>query len=286
MESFYDNFEGDVCELFMMYKEERRVEILEKLTRQTEERQEKLEAIALKKYEKELKQDMAKQMANADPKAKGKAAPAKGAKGGDAKPDLGVPKLVVPEVTEFTTEGGAKYLREQTMEEIAERLMKPSEEEPKESSEEEEPVEEVAPTPPPVDAKAAAKGKDAKAPSKADAKKVEEEPEEEVVEEEEVEIIPPFEANDYLEKAESTPPRDPDGTHTLHEDLIVSQARVCQILTDGLLKTLTWILAEKSNYQQKVVSEGKDLTDKSVEELDENLRKQWPRKGRLEVEVY
>ena len=29
-----------------------------------------------------------------------------------------------------------------------------------------------------------------------------------------------------------------------------------------------------------------DLIDKNVDELDENLRKQWPRKGRLEVEVY
>ena len=28
------------------------------------------------------------------------------------------------------------------------------------------------------------------------------------------------------------------------------------------------------------------LQDQSVEELDENLRKQWPRKGRLEVEIY
>jgi hypothetical protein len=28
------------------------------------------------------------------------------------------------------------------------------------------------------------------------------------------------------------------------------------------------------------------LQDQSVEELDENVRKQWPRKGRLEVEVY
>lgn len=28
------------------------------------------------------------------------------------------------------------------------------------------------------------------------------------------------------------------------------------------------------------------MQDKSVEELDENLRKQWPRKGRLEVEIY
>ena len=251
MDDFYSNFEGDVCELFMMYKEERREEIIEKLTKQTEERQEKLEAAAMKKYEKELKVEAAKGLTAADPKAKGKAAPAKGAKGGDAKPDLNVPKLEVPEVTSFVTEGGSNYLREQTMEEIAEGLMKPSEEEDKESSEEEV-VEEVAVAPtPPLDKKAeaaAAKGKDAKKPDPKDKKAAEEVPEEDnVEEEEEVELIPPFEANDYMEKAESTPPRDPDGTHTLHEDLIVSQARICQILTDSLLKTLTWILAEKQN---------------------------------------
>lgn len=40
------------------------------------------------------------------------------------------------------------------------------------------------------------------------------------------------------------------------------------------------------NYARKVLREGKDLIDKNVDELDENLRKQWPRKGRLEVEIY
>lgn len=114
------------------------------------------------------------------------------------------------------------------MEEIAERLMKPSEEEEKDSSEEEV-IEEapVAPTPP-VDAKAKGKTPDKNTPgSKAELKKAEEVvPDVEEEEEEEVEYIPPFEANDYLEKAEMEPPRDPDGTHTLHENLIVPQDRI------------------------------------------------------------
>ena len=45
-------------------------------------------------------------------------------------------------------------------------------------------------------------------------------------------------------------------------------------------------MVEKGNYAIKVQAEGKELQDKSVEELDQNLRKQWPRKGRLEVEVF
>jgi hypothetical protein len=37
MDDFYSKFEGDVCELFMMYREDRREEIIEKLTKQTED---------------------------------------------------------------------------------------------------------------------------------------------------------------------------------------------------------------------------------------------------------
>jgi len=57
-------------------------------------------------------------------------------------------------------------------------------------------------------------------------------------------------------------------------------------LEESLLKTLKWLVSEKINYGQKIQTEIKDLQDKSVEELDINLRKQWPRKGRLEVEVF
>lgn len=49
---------------------------------------------------------------------------------------------------------------------------------------------------------------------------------------------------------------------------------------------LDWLIQEKNAYNYKCIAEGKTLQDQSVEELDENLRKQWPRKGRLEVEVY
>jgi hypothetical protein len=38
MDDFYNGFEGDVCELFMMYNESRREEIEEKLIKQTEDR--------------------------------------------------------------------------------------------------------------------------------------------------------------------------------------------------------------------------------------------------------
>ena len=49
---------------------------------------------------------------------------------------------------------------------------------------------------------------------------------------------------------------------------------------------MDWLLEEQKSYNQKAKNEGKVLQDASVDELDENLRKQWPRKGRLEVEIY
>ena len=45
------------------------------------------------------------------------------------------------------------------------------------------------------------------------------------------------------------------------------------MLEDALVKTMKWLMTDKENYNQKVVGEGKELCDKSVEELDQNLRK-------------
>jgi hypothetical protein len=97
---------------------------------------------------------------------------------------------------------------------------------------------------------------------------------------------PPFKPNDFLQKAEMEPPCDPEGNPTMADGLMISSERVCEILEGSLHITLTWIMTEKQLYEQKVAVEVKELQDKSVEELDENLRKQWPRKGRLEVEIY
>lgn len=82
------------------------------------------------------------------------------------------------------------------------------------------------------------------------------------------------------------PPCDPEGRPTMQDGLCITLERVMEVLDEGLTKVLTWIMTEKQLYEQKVQSEVSELKDKSVEELDENLRKQWPRKGRLEVEIY
>lgn len=92
--------------------------------------------------------------------------------------------------------------------------------------------------------------------------------------------------NDYLTKAEMSPPQDPEGENCLIPDLILTKERLKQILEKALDVTMDWLIQEKQIYHEKCIQEGKTLQDQSVEELDENLRMQWPRKGRLEVEIY
>lgn len=55
------------------------------------------------------------------------------------------------------------------------------------------------------------------------------------------------------------PPCDPQGNQTMVEGLIISLERVIEILESALMKTLTWLCAEKSNYDQKVQAEGREL---------------------------
>jgi DNA repair ATPase RecN len=106
-------------------------------------------------------------------------------------------------------------------------------------------------------------------------------------EEEKVEVEKPIVVeNDYLEKAKASPPQDPEGTNCLIPDLILTKERLVEIVNRALNVTMEWLISEKQSHHDKAIEEAKILQDQSVEELDENLRMQWPRKGRLEVEVY
>lgn len=306
MNAFYDEFEADVLGAYQIYKASRREEIQEKLRLETERKQAKLQAAALAKYEAEQAAEEAKRAAEeaktGKPAPKGKAAPAK--KGGKdpGVPELDVEKLEVPEVSDFVSEMQNEYIRERPLEQIIETLMTPQEEE-EEEKKEETTVEEESTTPP-VDNKSAMSNKRA---SNATDKGKEKEKEKgsrsgatipdtsgeaadgETVgqeEEEKKEEEPKFLPNDYLEKAEQSPPKDPYGHDTMHADLLIEAGELRRIVEDTMKKTMLWLQSEKINYGHKVQGEIKELQDKSVEELEGNLRKQWPRKGRLEVEVF
>ena len=97
---------------------------------------------------------------------------------------------------------------------------------------------------------------------------------------------PRFKENDFMDKASIKPPEDPDGVQCLHKDMIISREEIMAILERARDKCIEWLCQWKNNYAKQVTRQGKDLIDKNIDELDENLRKQWPRKGRLEVEVY
>ena len=45
------------------------------------------------------------------------------------------------------------------------------------------------------------------------------------------------------------PPRDPEDRPTLVESLIITRERVLEVLDNSLLKTLTWIMSDKQNYE-------------------------------------
>ena len=69
------------------------------------------------------------------------------------------------------------------------------------------------------------------------------------------------------------PPLDPDGNETLNKDLLITKEEIIRILQSARDKCFEWLGSEKANHQKKVLRESKDLIDKNVDELDENLRK-------------
>ena len=289
MDTFFEEFEQDSLGVFKRFPEAQRERIQELFQSETEAAQAKLEAEALKKWEDEKRAEEAKaaeeaKKAAADPKAK-KAAPPKAKGGKDAdKPNIDVPKLTVPDIADFESKMGRAYLVERTVDEIAVKLLTPAPTEDEQNPQAEDAEQSAdgagegrAGSPDladPAKQAAAAKGGDPAA----------EEGEEQ--EEEQEEWLPDAVENDFLEKAEMKPPQDPEGIDTLHPDLILTKDRMVEILEKALAITMDWLVQEKKVYHQKCKAEGKQLQDQSVEELDENLRKQWPRKGRLEVEVY
>ena len=94
------------------------------------------------------------------------------------------------------------------------------------------------------------------------------------------------EVNEYLENIRKMPPIDPDGNQILEEDLIIKKSEIKYFLDNFFQKMFDWISEHKDKTFEEMKINNKELIDNSIVELDENLRKQWPRKGKLEVEVY
>ena len=287
MDSFFEEFEADSLGIFKRFPEDQKERIQELYVKETEDAQAKLEAEALKKWEDEKKIEEAKaaedtKKAAADPKGK-KAPPPKKGKEAD-KPNIDVPKLDVPEIKDYTSNMGQKFVIERSFEDIADKLIKPA------PSEEEENAQDANAEGNPneennegaIRQDSALSNNRAAGEEGAAVEGEEGEGEEEKKEEWLADVV----ENDHLEKAALLPPKDPEGEDTLTPDLMLTKDKMISILEKALSTTLEWLLTEKTQYNQKARTEGKKLQDESVEELDENLRKQWPRKGRLEVEVF
>jgi hypothetical protein len=129
MDSFFEEFEADSLGIFKRFPEDQKERIQELYVKETEDAQAKLEAEALKKWEDEKKIEEAKaaedtKKAAADPKGK-KAPPPKKGKEAD-KPNIDVPKLEVPEIKDYTSNMGQKFVIERSFEDIADKLIKPA----------------------------------------------------------------------------------------------------------------------------------------------------------------
>ena len=109
----------------------------------------------------------------------------------------------------------------------------------------------LTPDPSAAGSKADLKGKDSKV-------EVDGEDQEEQEEEKELEK-PVVVENDHIEKADMSPPKDPEGVDCLHPDLMLSKERIIAILEKALDITLDWLIAEKKVYNAKCVAEGKTL---------------------------
>ena len=160
-----------------------------------------------------------------------------------------------------------EYIRERPLQEIIDKLMTPQEEEEEEKPEEpKEGDDSQAEIKAPSDGKnSALKDKKGSISKGGDDKKkstqeiVTATPEilegEGVEGEEEGEKEPEpikFLENDYMEKAEMLPPKDPYGTDTMHADLIIAVEALYKTVEDSLTKTMSWLLSEKINYGHKV----------------------------------
>ena len=72
----------------------------------------------------------------------------------------------------------------------------------------------------------------------------------------------------------------------MHEGLVLEVESVADFLDMKLAASLQWINSFREQKRAALKTEMKQLVDENVVELDENLRKHWPRKGKLEVEFY
>lgn len=213
-------------------------------------------------------------------KAPPKAPPKKG-KDAD-KPDLNVPQLEVPKIKEVTSSNGYKYLVKRTIDEIASELMIIKSEESEAPKTQENPEGEQKVDKPPEGKPADNKQPAAQAqaqPPPAEQKKEEEEGEGDHSEEKEV-------VNKYLENIRQMPPVDPDGNQVLVPNLIIQHNEIKELIQSFFDKMFNWISKHKGEYFKQTKVKNKELVDNNIIELDENLRAQWPRKGKLEVEVY
>lgn len=131
MDNTFEGFEQNCFAVFKMFPESQRQRVQELFEKETAEAQAKLEAAAMKEWEEKKKVDETAVTSEAaakkapEPKGKKPAPPPKKGKEPE-KPVFDVPKIEVPKIKDFKSVMDQKYVIERSMEEIAEKLLKPA----------------------------------------------------------------------------------------------------------------------------------------------------------------
>lgn len=92
--------------------------------------------------------------------------------------------------------------------------------------------------------------------------------------------------DEIMQAIHQKPPVDADGSKVLRDGLIIGHDEVDGMISRAMQRMFLWISSHKYATLQFNEKDSKELIFNSIKELDENLRQQWPRKGKLEVEVY
>lgn len=129
MADFFRSFEEEICKQFKMWPIAQKEEVLEMLKKETEEKQQKMEARAMAEYEarkaeeERIREEQAKNAAPAGKAPPKKPDPKKGGK--DDKPNLNLPQLKVPETSNYTSVMGNEYICERQLTDIAKWVLTP-----------------------------------------------------------------------------------------------------------------------------------------------------------------
>jgi hypothetical protein len=295
-------FELKLAIHFKLAPMDKKPQIQERFQKETEEKQRLLEEDYLKKKAEEEEKKQALENAEKKPTEKGKekkpekkVEAKKGGKAKEAKEvaESEVPKIPVPEVVEYTSPAGEKYVVEYTLDQLADSLMKTEEElerikleDSKKAEEKKKQEAEVAAAAAPSKEKKGSPGKPKPAEKKNEEQLKKEEEEKKKLQEEDDKLKKSKEEEEKKLKLKRSVPMDPAGKHCLHENLLIDHNGVVNILSGFLTKLFAYIADQKKSYLDSLRDSNSKILTKNMSDVDTLFQKSWPGGDKIEIDVF